>query len=200
MLDELLRIAKLYVHSHAYECIYQEIIHKPNWGDVMSRRGDISHTNYFGRNGKWIKYKWNYCSIWIINPDTGYFVYADYWDGISVYVVFDHKQYIPELLANLDIVIMNDHHRDGCSTLVARTYVTIYGYRHYLYFYDSPFNIDKIRLCITECSYLVIDSDKTVCYCNSKLKIEGAEPVSYKDITADKYRSIFIDCHATRVG
>jgi hypothetical protein len=161
----------------------------------MSEQGE-TETCYFGKNGKWYRYKQSDCSIWIINPDTGHFVYADYWYGSNVKAVFHHKKYISELLINLSEVVVEM----GCCKLLASTYITIYGYKHYLYFDTYLDNMCEARRTILDSKYLVVDPGKAMCLTDSRSKIEGEKTISYDNIIADHLRTVFIDCHASRTA
>lgn len=142
MLDNLLFITKLYVKSFACEYVYQSRKFRPNWGDIMTNHKDYV---YFGKRGKWVIARPTDFEIWTINSDTGYFIYADYWDilldceryiecGVELFI-FRHHKYMGQILNGLgNFLVVREGSKLSarilsikCLKVVAQTAISVYG-------------------------------------------------------------------------
>lgn len=142
MLDNIEKISSLYVHSYAR--LYQsKDLNVPNakYGDLLEIIGDNDGL-YMYKFGKWEcitsdenKPYEEYLNIWVFNPDTGFFIYSDYWEDKSLIqlehvAAFNHKPYIDQLLSNISYKIENKHY-------LVYTFYDNAGLRLYIYGHDS---------------------------------------------------------------
>jgi len=217
MLPELLAIAKQYVVSFSIVHLFQAYISKPRWGDIMIRNGDDTFV-YFAHDNKWTIMKPGNCKIWIVNPENGYFIYANYYKYIiGIPVVFDHKNYIPELLNNLSITITTEYKLGNLFVRIfIETYVILYGYKHHIYFEYIHFGqyipvgslvkhskpiLNDAKKYITSKPFLVSSRHSELfgwIRYKKSTKIENAivdntaNIKSYEKILVDKHRTIFV--------
>jgi hypothetical protein len=217
MLPELLAIAKQYVVSFSIVHLFQAYISKPRWGDIMIRNGDETFV-YFAHDNKWTIMKPGDCKIWIVNPENGYFIYANYYKYIiGISVVFDHKKYIFELLNNLDIIITTEYKMGNLFVRIfIETCVILYGHKHHIYFESIhhcryvPVNslvkhskpmLNDAKKYITSKPFLVSNMHSQLfgwMRYKKSTKIEdaiignAANIKSYEDILVDKHRTIFV--------
>ncbi len=108
MLDNIERLAWSYVHDYArvVHSVCEENISlnfltkKGKYGDIIDHGYDI----YVYINGEWSNLYHDF-HIWHVNPDTGYFIFSDYWERCYLsnryILVFNHKPYLNELLNNI---------------------------------------------------------------------------------------------------
>jgi hypothetical protein len=147
MLLELQEITNLYVFSRGRIIVTDgKIRHKPEWGDAfVSGCNDIVHCHtpldrLVSRGGE-SRYDNKNTPIWITNPRSGYFVYADYWKTMNRLhnyedihkSAFYHKLYVNEMLKNLRVVFVVDNDNRYCVLTVV-THFFIKGMDFFIYF------------------------------------------------------------------
>lgn len=167
MLSNIEKLALLYVKDRGYN--WQNII-----GDKYSARerddvptarlgkypmkyGDVIRDGEYyviGFNGELILDEFVYhdspphpmLEVWRVNPETGHFMYADYYDSGTTFidqVWFDHSKYRNELINNFTVA------RKSGYTIITRnaftifyTYCIIHNTPFYIYIYQAPFRIE----------------------------------------------------------
>jgi len=144
---------------------------------------------YFGKRGKWVIARPTDFEIWTINPDTGYFIYADYWDilldceryiecGVELFI-FRHHKYMSQILNGLgNFLVVREGSKSNARILslkrlkvVAQTSISVYGIICSITFIMKKMadsynvtdsEIQKIRELITNRSFLEVKYDAAI--------------------------------------
>ncbi len=142
MLDNIEKLACLYVYSHARYHSRKDLNIDGRYGDIIELIDDYDHL-YMHDGYDWrdiicdvtdcneCEYS-DYLLIWTINPDTGFFIFSDYWEkNVCIEtehrVSFNHKPYLNELLDNISCVVKNGHYMVSSWTAIKGFKCTIIG-------------------------------------------------------------------------
>ncbi len=140
MLTDIEQLACLYVHSYARETVTRDRNIEGIHGDLLQimkygdGEGDDDVYFYIHNYGwKLIDLYTFDLFIWCINPETGFFIFSDYWAKVveiqtEQIISFDHKPYLNELLANISYVIKNGYYMVFSWTMIHGFRCTIIGY------------------------------------------------------------------------
>jgi hypothetical protein len=162
---------------------------------------------YFGRSGYWFKLKVGDCQVWIVNPETGYFIGSEYWDMLNNIIhiynystpMFTHRPYLTEILNNLTTVgIMRTGNRNSPNIMsikhlrvLMQTTVNIHDIICTIIFITKKITVDldditnERNLIIEELTtrkYLEIPNYRYEDYCNPVLLLSGKQFHIYDDI------------------
>ncbi len=105
MLDNLEHLSWSYIHDYA-RVVYSDYDNaslnfpakKGKYGDIIYYGYDI----YVYLNNRWTN-KYTCLYIWDVDPNTGYFIFSDYWQKCHIDdLTFKHKPYLNELLNNIE--------------------------------------------------------------------------------------------------
>jgi hypothetical protein len=141
MLNELLKVVKLYIISRARIIISGDNV-KPEWGDViLDKYLDIRRCNMSPYTNKYV----TRTPVWITHPSSGHFIYMDFWaDLYALYktqprpfdheYLFYHNPYIKEIVANLKYMFVTN---GVLGSLLWVSYFYIGEMDFYIYFNDD---------------------------------------------------------------